>query len=290
MVNIKLGRVASLASTIIFRSDFSLSSMMLTVLISCLVLGSLVGFLAGLLGIGGGLIIVPALVYLLPLVGVNHEIVMPMALGTSLGAIVITSSSAAYAHHRKKNIPWSLAKPLMTLVAVGALLGAFIADSLSSEVLTVFFSIVVVLLAVYMLLSVNASKTRSLPATYVLQSISFVTGIIASLMGIAGGAILVPMLSYFGVSVRHSIGIATACGVMVALFGSLGYIITGFNLSGLPDWSLGYIYLPALLAIVISSSVFAPIGVKYASKLPVKTLKKFFAGFLICVAIKMLFG
>ncbi|GAW95344.1 MULTISPECIES: sulfite exporter TauE/SafE family protein [Colwellia] len=262
--------------------------MILTVLIFCLVLGSIVGFLAGLLGIGGGLIIVPALVYLLPLVGVSSEIVMPVALGTSLGAIVITSASAAFAHHRQDNIPWSLARPLMILIAIGALLGAFIADSLSSEVLAGFFSVVVVLLAVYMLLSINASKVRSLPATYVLPSLSFFTGVIASLMGIAGGAILVPMLSFFGVSVRHSIGIATACGVMVALFGSLGYIITGFNLTNLPEWSFGYIYLPALLGIVMSSIIFAPIGVKYASQLPVKTLKKIFAVFLILVAIKMM--
>ncbi len=264
--------------------------MILTVLVFCILLGSLVGFLAGLLGIGGGLIIVPALVYLLPMLGISVEVVMPMALATSLGAIVITSASAALAHHRKNNIPWSLAKPLMVLVAIGALLGAFIADSLSSEALTGFFSIVVFLLAVYMLLSINASKERTLPATYVLQSISFITGIVASLMGIAGGAILVPMLSFFGVTVRHSIGIATACGVMVALFGSLGYIVTGLDVPNLPDWSLGYIYIPALVGIVISSSVFAPLGVKYASKLPVKTLKKFFAVFLICVAIKMMLG
>jgi uncharacterized membrane protein YfcA len=264
--------------------------MILTVLISCIALGSIVGFLAGLLGIGGGLIIVPALVYLLPLVGVSSEVVMPMALGTSLGAIVITSTSAALAHHRQKNIPWHLARQLMILVAVGALMGAFIADSLSSEALTGFFSFVVILLAAYMLLSINASKERSLPASYVLQALSFITGVISSLMGIAGGAILVPSLSFFGVPVRHAIGIATACGVMVALFGSLGYIITGFNLPNLPEWSVGYLYFPALLGIVLSSSIFAPIGVKYASKLPIKTLKKFFAVFLIIVAIKMMFG
>ena len=264
--------------------------MILTVLIACIALGSLVGFLAGLLGIGGGLIIVPALVYLLPMVGVTSDLVMPMALGTSLGAIVITSTSAALAHHRKNNIPWPLARKLMILVAVGALLGAFIADSLSSEALTGFFSMVVILLAVYMLLSINASKVRSLPATYLLQLLSFITGIISSLMGIAGGAILVPSLSFFGVPVRHAIGIATACGVMVALFGSLGYIITGFNLPTLPAWSIGYLYLPALLGIVMSASIFAPLGVKYASKLPVKTLKKCFAVFLIFVAIKMIIG
>ncbi len=264
--------------------------MILTVFIACIGLGSLVGFLAGLLGIGGGLIIVPALVYLLPLVGGNTDVVMPIALGTSLGAIVITSSSAVLAHHSKKNIPWQLTRPLMSVVAVAALLGAFIADALSTKTLIHFFSIVVILLACYMLMSISISKERDMPASIVLKFFSFITGIIASLMGIAGGAILVPMLSYFGIPMRHSIGIATACGVMVALFGSLGYVITGYNLANLPAWSLGYIYLPALLGIVISSTVFAPIGVKYASKLPVKTLKKFFAIFLIFVAIKMMLG
>ncbi|TMM46878.1 sulfite exporter TauE/SafE family protein [Colwellia ponticola] len=264
--------------------------MITTVLISCLILGGIVGFLAGLLGIGGGLIIVPALVYLLPMVGVDHEVVMPMALGTSLGAIVITSTSAAFAHHRNSNIPWLLARKLMSLVALGALIGAFIADSLSREALTGLFSFVVILLAAYMLLSINLSKERTVPPTYILQTLSFITGIISSLMGIAGGAILVPSLSFFGVPVLHTIGIATACGVMVALFGSLGYIITGIGTANLPQWSLGYLYLPALLAIVVSSSIFAPLGVKFASKLPIRTLKKCFAFFLIAVAIKMVLG
>lgn len=264
--------------------------MITTVLISCIFLGGIVGFLAGLLGIGGGLIIVPALVYLLPMVGVSSEVVMPMALGTSLGAIVITSASAAFAHHRNNNIPWPLARKLMSLVAVGALIGAFIADSLSRETLTGLFSFVVILLAAYMLLSINLSKERTVPSTYILQILSFITGIISSLMGIAGGAILVPSLSFFGVPVLHTIGIATACGGMVALFGSFGYIITGFGSANLPDWSLGYLYFPALLGIVVSSSIFAPIGVKYASKLPIRTLKKLFAVFLIAVAIKMMLG
>ncbi len=213
---------------------------------------------------------------------------MPMALATSLGAIVITSSSAALAHHRNRNIPWRLAKPLMVLVAIGALMGAFIADALSTVALKSFFAVVVMLLASYMLLSISVQKERELPSIRVLQFISWLTGITASLMGMAGGAILVPVLSYFGMPMRHGIGIATVCGVMVAIFGSLGYIITGLSQPLLPQWSLGYIYLPALLGIIISSSVFAPVGVKFASKLPVKSLKKYFAVFLILVAIKMM--
>jgi uncharacterized membrane protein YfcA len=176
----------------------------------------------------------------------------------------------------------------MVVVAVGALLGAFIANSLTTQTLTHFFAFMVMLLAFYMLLSIASSKERALPSLIMLQFIGGLTGIIASLMGIAGGAILVPALTFFGLSMRKSIGIATICGVMVALFGSFGYIITGLSQSNLPQWSIGYIYLPALVGIIISSAVFAPLGVKYANKLPVKTLKKFFAVFLIIVAIKML--
>lgn len=272
---------------------------MLIIFISCVFLGSLVGFFAGLLGIGGGLIVVPALVYLLPyitiandVVGhgvVSNEVIMPMALATSLAAIVITSSSAAFAHQKNNNIPWKITKPLMFMVAFGALLGAFIADHLSAQALTNFFAIAVFILASYMLLSIRTQHAKEMPSNVKLQFISLFTGVVASLMGMAGGAILVPVLTYFGMPLRHCIGIATVCGVMVALFGSLGYIISGFDNALLPPWSLGYVYLPALLGIVLTSSLFAPIGVKYASKLPVQTLKKVFAIFLILVAVKMVF-
>lgn len=261
---------------------------MLFIFISCVFLGALVGFLAGLLGIGGGLVVVPALVYLLTYLGISNEVIMPMALATSLSAIVMTSSSAAFAHHKNKNIPWEITKPLMFVVALGALLGAFIADHLSAKALTNFFAVAVILLASYMLLSIRASQSREMPSTLKLQFISLITGVIASLMGMAGGAILVPVLTYFGMPLRHCIGIATVCGVMVALFGSLGYVISGFNNELLPEWTLGYIYLPALLGIVLTSSMFAPVGVKYATKLPVQTLKKFFAIFLVLVALKMI--
>jgi uncharacterized membrane protein YfcA len=274
---------------------------MLIIFISCILLGSLVGFLAGLLGIGGGLIVVPALVYLLPSISTDSnviglggalsaEVIMPMALATSLAAIVMTSASAAWAHQKNNNIPWEITKPLMFTVAFGALLGAFIADHLSAETLTNFFATAVFLLASYMLLSIRFQRTKEMPSKFKLQLISLFTGIVASLMGMAGGAILVPILTFFGVPLRHCIGIATVCGVMVALFGSLGYIISGFDNALLPPWSIGYVYLPALLGIVLTSSLFAPIGVKYANKLPVHTLNKAFAIFLIVVALKMVFA
>ena len=261
---------------------------MLLIFSSCIVLGALAGFLAGLLGIGGGLIIVPALVYLLPLLGISNEVVMPMALATSLSAIVITASSAAIAHNKNNNIPWDIAKPLMFIVAFGALLGAFIADRLSAQTLTNFFAGAVIILASYMLVSIRSQRSREMPSKIKLQFISLFTGAVASLMGMAGGAILVPVLTYFGMPLRQCIGIATVCGVMVALFGSLGYIISGLDNELLPVWSFGYVYLPALLGVVLTSSMFAPVGVKFAAKLPVQTLKKLFAVFLILVAIKMI--
>jgi len=261
---------------------------MLLIFISCIFLGAVTGFLAGLLGIGGGLIVVPALVYLLPQLEISNEVIMPMALATSLSTIVITSSSATFAHHKNRNIPWNITKPLMFIVAFGALLGAFIADHLSAQALTSFFAIAVVILASYMLLSIRLQRYKEMPSKIKLQFISLLTGIVASLMGMAGGAILVPILTYFGTPLRHCIGIATVCGVMVALFGSLGYIISGFGNELLPAWSLGYVYLPALSGIALTSSLFAPVGVKYAAKVPVQTLKKLFAIFLIIVAMKMM--
>jgi len=263
--------------------------MFLIVFISCLFIGSLVGFLAGLLGIGGGLIIVPALVYLLPLINIDAQLVMPMALATSLASIVVTSFSAALVHHQQKNIPWPLAKMLMVFVATGALVGAYIASTLSAKVLTTFFASTVIVLAIYMLLSIKTESSHSMPNQLVLRVLGGFTGILASLMGIAGGVILIPILSYLGLPLRKSVGVATVCGVIVAIFGSIGYIINGWGQAQLPAWSFGYIYLPALLGIVLSSSIFARYGVKLATELPVAKLKKFFAVFLFLVAIKMIF-
>ncbi|GLX79325.1 UPF0721 transmembrane protein [Thalassotalea insulae] len=261
--------------------------MFFSVFIACAILGCVAGFLAGLLGIGGGLVIVPAMVYLLPSLGVSGESLMPIAIATSLASIVFTAASATFAHHKNNNIPWDIAKQLMVMIAGGALLGAYVADTLSNELLTYIFAVAVTILASYMLLSIRTVKTKAMPSDGVIKLIGFATGGIASIMGIAGGAILVPVLTYYSMSIRHAIGTATVCGFVVAIFGALGFIITGLDHPNLPSWSLGYIYLPALLGIISTSSLFAPYGVKLAEKLPVRYLKRLFAGFLILVAIKM---
>lgn len=262
--------------------------MFISVFLACALLGAVVGFFAGLLGIGGGLIIVPVLVYLLPLLGISAELAFPMALATSLASIIFTSTSAAFAHHKNGNIPWPIAKQLVISVAIGAMLGAVIAGMLSLKALTLIFASAVLVLAAYMFLSIKVERSVGLPSNWVLQLIGLFTGVLASLMGIAGGAILVPILMYCSLSMRQAIGVATASGIIVALFGALGYVIIGFGQSDLPPWSIGYIYLPALLGIVLTSSLFAPLGVKAGTKLSLLYLKKGFALFLMLVAIKMM--
>jgi len=264
--------------------------MLSIIILSCVVIGIFVGFLSGLLGIGGGLIIVPLLIYLLPLLNIPIDLVVPMALGTSLCSIVITSSTASLFHFKNSNIPIKLTKKFVVPIALGALGGALIADLLSVSILKSIFSIAVSSLALYMFCSVRITKTYPLPHDVFLFIIAYACGVIASLMGISGAVILIPILSLFSIPLRHAIGLATICGTLVATFGTMGYIISGFNVTNLPEWSVGYVYLPALISIVTTSVIFAPIGVRYASKLPVKTLRKCFAFFLLIVAIKMIFN
>lgn len=264
--------------------------MFLSVFLSCLLLGACTGILAGLLGIGGGLIIVPALLYILPLVNITIDQAMPIALATSLASIIITSTSAVFSHHKNNNIPWQLTKQLLIFVSIGALLGSYLASFLSAQILVNIFAGAVIILATYMLGSVKFDVKKEVPSRLVYSVIGSITGVISSLMGIAGGAILVPTLTYFSTPMRKAIGVSTVCGVAIAGFATLGFVIAGFQQNNLPAYSFGYVYLPALMGIVITSTFFAKLGVKLATYLPVKTLKKLFALFLICVAINMLFS
>lgn len=263
--------------------------MVLTVFLTCALVGCLTGFLAGLLGIGGGLVIVPALVYLFPLFGFPPEQVLPMAVATSLASIVFTSASAAMSHHGNHNIPWKVAKPLVITIAPGAVLGAFLASYLPQEVVKFIFVVAISLLAGYMLFSIKVQKTRPMPETKKIRVIGLLSGCISSLMGISGGAILIPVLTYYSMTIRLAIGTATICGLVVASFGSVSFIITGLEQGNLPSWSLGFVHLPALLGLVLTSSLFARFGIKIAQRLPVRYLQRMFAGFLMLIAVKILF-
>lgn len=262
---------------------------MLTIIAITLLLGALVGFLAGLLGIGGGLVIVPVLVMLLPafdIVPAGQAILV--AIATSLASIIITATSSVLAHHRWGNVPWSVAGAIVTGAAIGAWSVGYLAHNISGAVLQMIFGVAVLLLALRMLGSRSAVGIRSLPGPGVITAISAVLGGIASLLGIGGGALFVPMLNYFSVDMRRAIGCAAASGIAIAVFGTLGYVIAGWQHYQLSDGFIGYIYLPALLGIVTTSVFTAPLGAKLAQQLPVLTIKRVFGIFLLLVAAKMI--
>ncbi|QYJ77994.1 sulfite exporter TauE/SafE family protein [Shewanella acanthi] len=261
---------------------------LLSVFFICLGLGAFVGFMAGLLGIGGGLIVVPALIYILASVGIAATNLPHIAIATSLAAIILTSISSARAHHKRGNVPWPLFRTMMPGILLGALMSGFIAEQIPAATLQSVFAVFVILMAVQMAYPVQAQSHRQLPAQGVLFVVAVIVAIIAGLMGIGGGVLLVPFLTFFGLEMRKAVGFSAATGLLISLSGSLGYIIAGFNTPDLPDGTLGYIYLPALFGLIMTSILMAPVGVKAASTWPTSVLKKIFAVLLLCVGFKLI--
>lgn len=266
-------------------------SELLLLIIYCALLGSGVGFLAGLLGIGGGLVIVPVLSSIL----LHFEVLPPekvviVAIATSLASILFTSTSSAIAHHKNGNVPWKLAPSIMTGVALGALISGFMAALLPGNVVRLVFAVSVVLIALKMFYSStksDPSTQRKMPSRGLLTFFTTITGGLSAMIGIGGGALLVPLLTFFSLDMKKAIGCASACGIVIALFGSIGYISSGSTHFALADGFAGFVYLPALLGIVCTSWFTAPLGAKATNYLPVSTIKKIFAALLLVMAANM---
>ena len=265
---------------------------LLLLVLYCAILGSGVGFLAGLLGIGGGLIIVPVLsAILLHFDILPAEQVVIAAIATSLASILFTSTSSALAHHKNGNVPWQVAPWIMSGVAMGALISGFMASMLPEAIVRIIFSVCVVLIALKMLYSSRKTATppsRVLPSGPVLTFLTSITGGLSAMIGIGGGALLVPLLTFFSMDMKKAIGCASACGIVIALFGSLGYISAGSKHFDFAHGFAGFVYLPALLGIVSTSWFMAPIGAKSTQYLPVSTIKKIFAALLMVIAANMI--
>lgn len=259
-------------------------------IVICAAIGAIVGVLAGLLGIGGGVVIVPALAYLIPhFVDMDPQLVMPLAIGTSLSTIILTSSSSALNHYKRGQLDKTLLVCVAVGVAIGAVIGSSIATSIPGNVLKASFGSLLILIALQMAFYSNRASD-SAHSSYKLLGIGTVTGTISSIMGIGGGAILVPSLVWYQVKMTTAIACASMCGLVIAIFGTLGYIVHGLSVSGLPAQSLGFVYWPATLCIVCTSVFTTRFGVKLAYSLPTKKLKKCFAVFLLLVGIRMILG
>lgn len=263
---------------------------MLSVFAIYMGLGAVAGILAGLMGIGGGLVIVPMLVFCFTGLGIPHEHIMHIALGTSLASIIFTSISSFMAHHRRGAVHWDIVRRIAPGIVVGTLLGAYIASLMSTNLLKGLFGIFLFYVANQFLLDKKPKPSRELPGLVGMFSTGNVIGVVSSLMGIGGGTLSVPFMIWCNINVHNAIGTSAAIGFPIAIAGTFGYIFTGYSTAQLPSYSLGYIYFPALFGIVCASMLTAPLGVRLAHWLPVPKLKRIFAVLLLVVGTKMMLG
>ncbi len=263
---------------------------MITVFLMYALVGAVGGVLAGLFGIGGGLVFVPMLVYCLNLQQVPGSMIMHIALGTSLAIIVFTAASSARAHHKRSGVDWAVVKRIVAGIIVGTYLGTYLAAWLPTAALKIIFVVFLYYVSIQMFLNKKPKPTRTPPGLAGMTAAGGVIGAISSLVGIGGGTLSVPFLLWHNLDLRKAIGTASAIGFPIAVSGTLGYIVNGWGLSDRPDGSIGFIYLPALAGIVVCSVLTAPFGAKLAHTLPVPRLKKFFAVLLLVVGTRMLWS
>ncbi len=251
-------------------------------------LGLMVGFFAGLLGIGGGGIMVPVLMMIFTAQGFAQDMVVHMALGTSMAAIVPTAIASAYHHHRREAVRWDIWRAMVGGILLGTLSLSFFTSYLSPVFLAMFFSVFMAYVAIQMFLDIKPKPGRTLPSRVGLGVVGFMIGGISALVAIGGGTMSVPFLAWCNIKMQHAIATSAALGVPIAIAGAAGYVLSGWGDSALPEYALGYVYMPAVVLIASVSVFTAPFGVRLAHRLPVAALKKVFAVVLIVLAVKML--
>jgi len=250
--------------------------------------GIFAGLMGGMLGLGGGIIIVPVLHYIFIQQGFSSSILMHLAVTTSLATIIITSMSATYAHHRKGAVSWPTVNRFAPGILIGACLGAILADSLPSNVLRIAFGVFEVLVAIQIWFEFKPRAQTALPGTTGLVSSGVGIGLLSTLLGIGGGTLTVPFLLWCNVNIRNAVAVSSACGFPVAVAGTTALIIAGWDNLDIPANSLGYLYWPAALIIIAMTVFFAPMGARLAHYLPIPTLKRVFAALLMIVGLRML--
>lgn len=259
----------------------------MTLFLTYIALGSVAGLLAGLLGIGGGLVIVPMLTFMFTAQGMPHAHILHMALGTSLASIVFTSVSSMRSHHKHDAVLWPVVFRITPGIIAGTLFGAWVASRLSTNLLKGIFSIFLFYVATQMLIGIKPKASRDVPETLGIFGAGSTIGIFSSLVGIGGGTLSVPFLVWCNTIMHKAIGTSAAIGFPIAVAGASGYILNGLAATGLPENTLGFIHLTALSGIVIASVCTAPLGAKFAHSLPVDKLKKIFAMLLYLLGARM---
>ena len=252
-------------------------------------IGAVVGFAAGLLGIGGGMVMVPLLVFVLTAQGLAAN-ALHMALATAMATILFTSLSSVRAHHGLGSVDWPIVRAMVPGTIVGAFAAALVAGLIPTRPLAVMFTALVFYAASQMLLDLRPKATRPFPSRSSLFAVAAAIGGVSSLLSAGGAFLSIPFLAGRGVPVRRAIGSAAAIGFPIALAGSFGHVMQGLRTEGLPPWTVGFVYLPALGLVAATSMATAPLGAKLAHRVPVRRLRLIFAVLLYAMAARMLAG
>lgn len=255
-----------------------------------LAVGVLVGILAGLLGIGGGTVIVPILSITLPMQGVDFSVVHHMALATSMANILFTSMASARFHSKRGTVRWDIVKAMAPGLLIGTLGGTFVVSRIPVVPLKIVFCVFLTYTAIQMVMDLKPKASFCLPGSKGLFLAGTFVGIVASFVGIGGGVLIIPFLTMCNVPLINAIGASAAMGFPIALAGTVGFIHNGWGVAALPDYSLGFVYLPALVGLVVASMLATPYGVKLSHSLPVKTLKRCFGVLLFAMAARMAYS
>jgi uncharacterized membrane protein YfcA len=253
-------------------------------------IGALVGFAAGLLGIGGGVVLVPLLVWVFTSHALPAEHVLHFALGTALAAMVFTSIASMLAHAARGAVDWRIARAMSPGMLSGSFAAALVAGLIPTRPLAVGFTLLVFYAATQILLDLKPPGSRELPGRAGLFGAGAFIGAVSSLLAAGGAFLTIPFLSWCKVPLRRAIGTAAANGLPIAIAGTAGYVLHGLRIEGLPRPSVGYVYLPALALVVTTSMLAAPLGARLAHSLPVKRLRTIFALLLYFFALRMLVG
>lgn len=259
----------------------------LDLLIPFILAGMAAGFIAGLLGLGGGTIIVPIMLWFLNKQGVSQQYIQHIALGTSFAIMVFTTLSSAWAQHKRQSINWHIVKYLSPAMIVGSMVGSILTQYLNTLFLQVFFIVFLYVIALQMLMKLKPKPTRELPQAAGLFGAGGTMGLLSSWVGVGGGALSVPFMTYCNVPMHVATGTSAALAWAISSAGLVGYIISGWNATGLPENTLGFVYVPAVLILAICTVAFAPLGVKVGHKLPPAKLKMAMGAFLFIIATQM---
>ncbi|MFC5523665.1 sulfite exporter TauE/SafE family protein [Polaromonas jejuensis] len=254
------------------------------------VLGVGTGFLAGLLGIGGGMLMVPFITFIMSNRGVAPDLAVKMAIATSMATIIFTSISSVRAHHKRGAVRWDIARRLAPGIVMGSIIGSLgVFSLLKGAYLAVFFGLFVSFSATQMFLDKKPEPTRQMPGTAGQLAAGGFIGFLSGLVGAGGGFISVPFMTWCNVAIHNAVATSAALGFPIAVANVLGYVISGQSVQDLPAGSFGYIWLPALAVIAVCSFLTAPLGAKAAHNLPIGKLKRIFASILYLLAIYMLY-